>query len=73
MQLGVDPEDMRKVKIVGEASGRALSAGVRVDETALRRADYRLDNLSKLSSLLREKYDDLGGLKPKVIDHEPNR
>ena len=72
MALGVDPDNLKQVRLVGEASGRTVSAAVRVDEAQLRREDYRLQNLDKLAGLLREKYDDAGTLLPKtkVIDHD---
>jgi hypothetical protein len=73
MQLGVDRDDPKTTRLVGEASGRTLSTATRVDEAQLRREDYRLKNLDKLAGLLNAKYDDAGQLKPKVIEHEPGR
>lgn len=72
MQLGVDRDDPKTTRLVGEASGRTLSTAVRIDEAQLRREDYRMQNLDELAGLLREKYDDADGLLPKtkVIDHD---
>jgi hypothetical protein len=72
MALGVNADNLKQTRLVGEASGRTLSTAVRVDVAQLRREDYRLQNLDKLAGLLKEKYDDLGGLlpKPKVVDHD---
>jgi hypothetical protein len=74
MLLGVDADNLKQTRLVGEASGRTLSTAVRVDEAQLCREDYRLQNLDKLAGLLREKYDDAGALLPKtrdkVIEHD---
>ena len=72
MALGVDADNLKQTRIVGEASGRTLSTAVRVDEAQLRREGYRMANIDKLAGLLKEKYDDAGALlpKPKVIDHD---
>jgi len=74
MALGVDREDAKTTRLVGEASGRTLATAVRVDEAQLRRDDYRMQNIDKLAGLLREKYDDAGGLKvTTTIEHEHDR
>ena len=52
MLLGVDADNLKQTRLVGEASGRTLSTAVRVDEAQLRREDYRLQNLDKLAMLL---------------------
>jgi hypothetical protein len=40
MLLGVDADNLKQTRLVGEASGRTLSTAVRVDEAQLRREDY---------------------------------
>jgi hypothetical protein len=70
LALDIDKEDPKTLRMIGEASGRTLSAAVRVDQNQLKRDDFRLRALDRLLGLLDTKYDSSGHMK--VIEHAPD-